>query len=93
MAKTIKQLPTPDLSQKLTAELLGEAIRARRTQSGLKLEQAAALCNVAKQTFHNIEHGLGSSKISTILQICDGLGIKLAILPWPDSFGGEDDWI
>lgn len=82
MAKKIKRHPAPDLSQRLTPDLLGKAIRARRTQSMLSLEDAAALCNVAKQTFQDIEHGLGKNKFETILQVCHGLGIQLRIMPW-----------
>lgn len=59
MAKQIKKLKTPNLQQPLTAELLGEVIKARRTQSNLRLEDAAALCGVAKETFMKIEHGQG----------------------------------
>jgi transcriptional regulator with XRE-family HTH domain len=87
MAKQIKVYPTPDLSQRLTPELLGLAIKARRTQSKLRLEDAAALCNVAKQTLQSIESGLGKSKFETILQICDGLGIQLRIMPWKEEDG------
>lgn len=88
MSKQIKPTPTPDLKQGLTRQLLGQAIKARRTQSRLRLEDAAALCHVAKQTLQDIEHGSGKSKIETILQVCHGLGIKLSILPWPEN---EDD--
>ncbi|MBT4962861.1 MAG: helix-turn-helix transcriptional regulator [Francisellaceae bacterium] len=77
MANKILKNETPELGQPLTAELLGRAIRARRTQSGLRLEDTAALCGVAKQTLQNIEKGTGKSKLETILQICKGLGIKL----------------
>lgn len=92
MPKHIKMLPTPDLNQPFTLKLLGEAIRARRTQSQLRLEDAAALCGVAKQTLMNIEHGHGSSQMNTILQICSGLGIKLCILPWVSNNEINDDW-
>ena len=85
MAKQIKVHPTPDLGQSLTPELLGQVIRARRTQSKLRLEDAAALCHVAKQTLQDIESGLGKNKLETILQICRGLGIQLRILPWPED--------
>ena len=85
MPKQIKVHSTPDLNQRLTPELLGGAIRARRTQSKLRLEDAAALCNVAKQTFQDIERGLGKNKFETILQICHGLGIELRIVPWEDD--------
>lgn len=48
MEKQVKRLATPDLTQKLTPKLLGQVIKARRTQSNLRQEDAAALCGVAK---------------------------------------------
>lgn len=84
MSKNIKQLITPNLNQPLSAKLLGQAIKARRTQSNLRLEDAAALCGVAKQTLMLIEHGKESCQLDSILQVCAGLGIKLAILPWTE---------
>lgn len=92
MAKRIKILATPDLNQSLTSELLGQAVRARRTQSGLRLEDAAALCGVAKQTLQDIEHGQGASQINTVVQICSGLGIKFCILPWSTNDEVDNDW-
>lgn len=92
LGKQIKSLPTPDLNQILTPTLLGQAIRARRTQSGLRLEDAAALCAVAKQTLQDIEHGQETSQFNTILQILSGLGIKLCILPWDIKNEVNDDW-
>ncbi len=79
MTKRIKPLNTPDLTVDLTPALLGNAIRARRTQSQLRLEDAAMLCGVAKQTLMEIEHGKGTSEIGTILQICQGLGLLFVL--------------
>lgn len=92
MAKRIKALATPDLSQPLTPALLGQAIRARRTQSNLRLEDAAALCGVAKQTLMRIEHGQDTSQIGIALQICNSLGIKLSINPWLESKEDDHGW-
>lgn len=92
MGKQIKMLAMPDLDQDLTVELLGQAIRARRTQSHLRLEDAAALCGVAKQTLQDIERGQGTNQINTLLQICSGLGIRLRILPWATDNEANDDW-
>ena len=90
MAKQIKAIETPALDQILTPELLGQAIKARRTQSHLRLEDAAALCGVAKQTFMNIEHGQSTSQFGSILKICAALGVTLRIQPWLDE--DEDVW-
>lgn len=91
MKKLIK-LEKPSLDQTLTASLLGQAIKARRTQSGLRLEDAAALCGVAKQTFMKIEHGHPTSQLRSILQICSALGIKIYISAWHDDKEATDDW-
>jgi transcriptional regulator with XRE-family HTH domain len=92
MVKRIRKLAMPDLSQPFTANLLGQAIKARRTQSNLRLEDAAALCGVAKQTLMKIEHGQSTTQIDSIIQICLALGIKLAIIPWLDKDEVNDDW-
>ena len=89
MPKQIKKIATPDLMQNLTPALLGLAIKARRTQSGLTIEDAAALCGVAKQTLMNVEHGQASCQFNNVLQICHALGIDLTIVPWGEV---EDEW-
>ena len=56
-------------------------IKAHRTQSDLRLEDAAALCGIAKKTFMKIEHGQSNCQLASVLQICSGLGINgLSIL-------------
>ncbi|HAU1469363.1 TPA: helix-turn-helix domain-containing protein [Legionella pneumophila] len=92
MAKQIKKLKTPNPQQPITVELLGEVIKARRTQSNLRLEDAAALCGVAKETFMKIEHGQSNCQLASVLQICSGLGISLYIKPWMDNGEDENDW-
>lgn len=93
MTKTLTIEKTPDLSAAFSAKLLGKAIKARRTQSQLRLEDAAALCGVAKQTLLNIEHGHETIKLNSLLRICEGLGIKLGIQPWAQkSSEVNDEW-
>lgn len=91
MAKQIKRAASPDFKQKLTPELLGQAIKARRTQSKLRMEDAAALCGVAKQTYMKIEHGKPTAQFGYVLQICSALGIKLFIEPWHDNDEASND--
>jgi transcriptional regulator with XRE-family HTH domain len=92
MAKQIKKIETPDLKQPLTAELIGQIIKARRTQSNLRLEDAAALCGVAKDTLMKIEHGQSTCQLGSVLQICSGLGINLYVAPWANMDETEHDW-
>jgi len=90
--KKLATIKSPSLDQALTPELLGQAIKARRTQSGLRLEDAAALCGVAKQTLMKIEHGQPTSQLQSILQVCSALGIKIYIAPWQNDAEATDDW-
>jgi len=91
MAKTVKAMPTPVLNQPVTPELLGQAIKARRTQSNLTIEDAAALCGMAKQTLMHIEHGHENCRLKNVLQACHTLGVKLHIDTWEQQ-GAIDDW-
>lgn len=92
MAKRIRALLPPDLNANVSLALLGQAIRAKRTQSHLRLEEAAALCGVSKQTLANLERGKGTTHLTLVLQICSGLGIQLRILPWLGDEEVNDDW-
>lgn len=92
MAKLIKQLQTPDLNQKLTPAFLGQVVKARRTQSELRQEDAAALCGVAKQTYMQVEHGHPNAQLETVLKICSALGIELMVKPWQESGELDNEW-
>lgn len=92
MARQVKALPTPALDGKLSATLLGEAVRARRTQSGLTLHDAAALCGVARDTLMKVEHGSATVQLGSVLQICAALGIPLQVTSWQTDQRSNDDW-
>lgn len=85
MAKTVKSLPTPSNAGPLTAETLGQFVKAKRTQSGLRLEDAALLCNIAKETLSKIENARGGVRFDSILQVCQMLGIELNVKPWDNE--------
>jgi transcriptional regulator with XRE-family HTH domain len=90
MSKVLKIVETPDLKAAFSVDLLGKAIQAKRTQSHLRLEDAASLCGVAKQTLMKIEHGHKSVQLNSLLKVCAGLGIKLQIVSWDKE--AIDDW-
>lgn len=92
MSKKVTVVATPDLEASISPALIGNAIRAKRTQSQLRLEDAAALCGVAKQTLMNVEHGHRNTQISTVLQICASLGVKIIILPWQENEEVGNEW-
>ena len=78
MAKVVKSIKDPDCLNAVDFACLGQLIRARRTQSKLTIEQASALCGVAKQTLMMIEHGNEKAQIGKVFQILKGLGILLS---------------
>jgi DNA-binding XRE family transcriptional regulator len=84
LPKTIKPIPTPVQSGPLDAETLGKFIRARRTQSGMGMHEAAAFCGVAVDTLTKIETAKGDVKLSSILTVCRMLGINLKVEAWEE---------
>jgi transcriptional regulator with XRE-family HTH domain len=80
--KQIKSLPTPDLTQVLSLELIGEAIKARRTQQKLDRKTAAMLCDVSTVTLGKIENASSGIRMESILKVMMALGIKMSITPW-----------
>ena len=82
MAKTIKPIPTPVQTGPLDAEILGKFVRARRTQSGMGMHEAAAFCGVAVDTLTRIETAKGDVNLSSILTVCRMLGINLKVESW-----------
>lgn len=84
MAKVVKALKTPE-TQPLTKESLGQFVKARRTQSGLRLEDTALLCGVSKDTLTKIENGTGGVRFDSVLLVCRKLGIKLQLNSWADE--------
>lgn len=92
MANQVVKCPTPDFGESLTPALLGQAVKAKRTQSHLRLEDAALLCGVAKETLMRIEHGQDTSQLGTVLKVCHSLGIELFVKPWHEEGAQNNDW-
>jgi transcriptional regulator with XRE-family HTH domain len=84
LPKTIKPIPTPVQNGPLNAEILGKFIRARRTQSGMGMHEAAAFCGVAVDTLTRIETAKGDVKFSSILTVSRMLGINLIVETWEE---------
>jgi len=61
--------------------ILGAAIRAARTQAGLRQEDAALSIGIALQTLVDIEAGKPGVSIGKILQVAQGVGVSLLVIP------------
>lgn len=59
---------------------LGQLIRAQRRSSGLRIDDAAALCGVSVDLLSRLENGRSGVSSERLLKVLDGLGLVMAIL-------------
>ena len=60
---------------------LGKAMRAARTQAGLRIQDAALALGMATQTLTDIESGKPTVSLGKVLDAARGLGVDLFALP------------
>ncbi len=82
MGRNIATLPIPTQSGPLTPELLGQFVRAKRTQSQLRIDDAAHLCGVSVETLSKIETAKSGVNLESLFKVIDGLGLKLKVESW-----------
>lgn len=58
---------------------IGAAFAARRIQLGLTQQLVADLAGVSRYSVQALEHGTGSVKLASILEIADILGLRLHV--------------
>lgn len=85
MANKVKPILAPIQKGPLEAKDLGKFVRARRTQAGMGIHEAAAFCGVAVDTMTKIEKALGDVQLSSVLKVCRMLGINLKVEPWAEK--------
>lgn len=96
MAKKVTASPLPDSAFIDNAETLGQLIKARRTQLGIKLADCAALCGIGINTLSRIENGNANCTLSAVFSVLNGLGIKLTskeLVQTADSSLSDEEWI
>lgn len=59
---------------------LGRLVRAQRRSSGLRIDDAAALCGVSVDLLSRLENGHSGVSSERLLKVLDGLGLAMAIL-------------
>lgn len=70
------------MSQKIeirTSTQLGQAVRERRKQLGLKQMDAAGLVGVGVRFFSELEKGKPTLEINKVIQVLHGLGLSLVL--------------
>lgn len=91
MAKRVVNAPKPVLCGPLTLDQLAATIRHRRSAAGLTIAEAAGLCGLSKQAYHNLELGAANSRSDTLFSVCAALGIEMAIAEAPIGQAAMDD--
>ena len=76
--------------------MLGQLIKAKRTEMGMKLADCAALCNVGINTLSRIENGNDNCTLAAAFAVLHGLGIKLTSPSLEKRHGSsvsDDEWV
>lgn len=60
------------------AQVLGQVIKAKRTEMGIKLIDCAALCGIGINTLSRIENGNANCTLASVFCVLNGLGIRLS---------------
>jgi y4mF family transcriptional regulator len=58
---------------------LGQIIRAVRKESGVRLDDLAAITGVSKQFVSDVEHGKPTAQLGRVLRLLVELGIGLSV--------------
>jgi len=79
---TSAAVPTPpDLLRITDAKTFGPAIRARRREQSLRIDDAASLSGVSVDLLSRLENGKGSVRLDKLLAVLDSLGLALVLGP------------
>src|SRR6218665_551676 len=71
----------PELLRITDANALGPAIRARRREQSLRIDDAASLSGVSVDLLSRLENGKGSVRLDKLLAVLDSLGLALVLGP------------
>ena len=66
-------------AQVLALPDLGSRIRRKRKASGLRIDDAAALCGVSVDLLSRLENGKSGVATDRVLKVLDGLGLVMLI--------------
>lgn len=81
MPGKITPTPLPESPVVETTAEFGAFIRSLRTQHQIRIDDAAALCNVSVQLLSDLENGRRSVGIDKALRVAQQLGVALLATP------------
>jgi len=59
---------------------LGHTVRAQRRASGLRIDDAAALCGVSVDLLSRLENGRSGVSTDRVLKVLDALGLAMIVI-------------
>jgi transcriptional regulator with XRE-family HTH domain len=59
---------------------LGRTVRAKRRASGLRIDDAAALCGVSVDLLSRLENGSSGVSTNRLQKVLDGLGLAMLVV-------------
>ena len=62
-------------------EMMGQVIRRKRSETGIKQEVAAGMCGVGTKFFSQLENGKETAELGKTLQVLRRMGLELYIYP------------
>ncbi|WP_354005386.1 helix-turn-helix domain-containing protein [Roseateles amylovorans] len=71
----------PNLLRVTDATAVGPAIRARRREQSLRIDDAASLSGVSVDLLSRLENGKGAVRLDKLLAVLDSLGLALMLGP------------
>src|SRR6218665_4011636 len=71
----------PNLLRVTDSAAVGPAIRARRREQSLRIDDAASLSGVSVDLLSRLENGKGSVRLDKLLAVLDSLGLALVLGP------------
>ena len=78
---TSTSVAPPKLLRVTDAAAVGPAIRARRREQSLRIDDAASLSGVSVDLLSRLENGKGSVRLDKLLAVLDSLGLALVLGP------------
>jgi transcriptional regulator with XRE-family HTH domain len=81
MARRIVPTPPPSSPVVSDAQVLGAAVRNRRTHQGVRIDNAAAACGVSVQLMSDMEGGKRNVRLDNAIRVAAQFGLSLLVIP------------
>lgn len=78
--KMVKALPMPSLNSEFSMEVLGNAIRSKRTERGWRIDDLALKADLSRRTVMKIEKGDSNVTFSNVMLLMDLLSLSLRLV-------------